>query len=86
MSLSNVVGLVREESREAIVQALKNANIRGVTVSPTKGYGEYQNNFANDTANTCLRFDVMIESERAEEVAAIIMNAAHTGLDGDGEA
>jgi nitrogen regulatory protein P-II 1 len=84
MEVKNVVAFVREETREAIINALQEASIKGVTVTPTKGYGEYTNTFAIDLSNTCLRVDIMIAADRAEYAASILMDTASTGLDGDG--
>ena len=84
MKLKNVVGLIREESRKPVLSALREFDIRGVTVTSTQGYGEYINTFDREGLNACVRIDVYISEERAEEVANIIMQAAHSGLEGDG--
>lgn len=84
MGIKNVVALIREESRVAVVDALQRHSIHGISIASIRGYGEYQNSFALDTSNTCIRIDVMIEASRAQQVAQLIMDAAHTGLDGDG--
>lgn len=84
MNVKNVVAFIREETHEKVIDALQKAGIKGMTITPTKGYGEYTNTFAIDLSNTCLRVDIMIAAEQAERVASILMDAASTGLDGDG--
>ena len=84
MSFKNIVAFVREESCKAVVDALQRANVRGFTITETKGYGEYSNNFSLDGLSTCARIDVMVTEEQAEPVVTLIMDVGYTGLDGDG--
>jgi nitrogen regulatory protein P-II 1 len=84
MAIKNIVALIREESLQDVVKQLQRANIRGISMLPAKGYGEYMNSFAKDAFNACVRLDIIVDAAQAESVAALIVNAAHSGLEGDG--
>ncbi|MGB7932351.1 MAG: P-II family nitrogen regulator [Gammaproteobacteria bacterium] len=84
MEFSKVTAIIRPDCLDKVEKALQALSVPGVSVSKVKGYGEYANFYTPDWMLTHARVDVFIGQHRAEEVAEAIMNAAHTGLDGDG--
>lgn len=84
MSFVKVVAIIRPDVLEKVESSLKQANVPGVSIMPVEGYGEYANFFRHDLMAQHIQVEVFIEKTRATEIAKQIMNAAHTGIDGDG--
>ena len=82
--LRNVTAIVRNDLLEKIERRLQELRIPGVSVTRVKGYGEYENFFARDWMTEHARIEIFLSQERADEVARAIMDAAHTGIAGDG--
>lgn len=77
-----VSAIVRSSSLEAVEENLQRANVRGITVTPVKGYGDYKNFFAADWMKPFVKVEVFTARGRA--VAEAIVEGAHTGQPGDG--
>jgi nitrogen regulatory protein P-II 1 len=84
MEFRKVTAIIRPDRLEMVEKALRSLAVPGVSVSKAKGYGEYADFYTPDWMLTHARVEVFIGQHRAEEVAEAIMNAAHTGLAGDG--
>ncbi len=84
MSFKKITAFVRPGLLDKIEDALKEKGVPGVSVSQVKGYGEYANIYAKDIMVAAVRIEVFIDAECADSVAQAIMEAAHTGLEGDG--
>ena len=84
MDFRKVTAIIRPDSLEKVEKALQALSIPGVSVTKVKGYGEYANFYAPDWMLTHARVEVFVGQHRAEEVAKAIMDAAHTGIEGDG--
>ncbi len=84
MSFKKITAIIRTSVLSAVEEALKDVGVPGVSVSQIKGYGEYSDFYAKDWMVTNSRVEVFIDTECAEAVAQAIMDAAHTGLEGDG--
>ena len=84
MRFRKVTAIVRSERLEAIEECLRKLNAPGISVTKVKGYGEYTNFFEADNLSSHLRVEVFTSALHAEEIAVAIMEAAHTGLEGDG--
>lgn len=84
MELRLVVGIIRPRALEAVEKRLQDIGVRGLTVIRSKGYGAQANFFARDWLVDQVKLEIYVEEERAESVAAAIMEAAHTGSGGDG--
>lgn len=77
-----VSAIIRSSSLEAVEKNLQQANIRGITVTPVKGYGDYKNFFAADWMKPFVKIEIF--TARARAVANAIVEAAHSGQPGDG--
>ena len=84
MSFAKVTAIVRPSAVATIEARLKKADVPGMSVSVVKGYGDYADFFRHDWMVTHVRIEVFIAESRAEKVAETIMDAAHTGVAGDG--
>lgn len=84
MALKNIVAIVREESKESLLAALREANVPGVTISEAKGIGEYVNTYDTSSMNSCYRFEVMVDEQQVEPLSRLIVETVKTGIRGDG--
>lgn len=84
MELRLVVGIIRPRALEAVEQRLQEIGVRGLTVIRSKGYGTQANFFARDWLVDQVKLEIYVEQDRAQGVAAAIMEIAHTGTEGDG--
>ncbi len=84
MEFRKVTAIIRSDSLEKVEKALQALSVPGVSVTKVKGYGEYANYYTPDLMLTHARVEVFIGQHRAEEVAKAIMDAAHSGVEGDG--
>ncbi|MGD2056968.1 MAG: P-II family nitrogen regulator [Gammaproteobacteria bacterium] len=84
MEFRKVIAIIRPSALEKVEQALQALGVPGVSVTRVKGYGEYADFFTPDWMLTHVRVEVFIGEHRAVEVAETIMDAAHTGMVGDG--
>lgn len=66
---------------EAAVLALR---VPGISVTRVKGFGEYRNLFAKDLLDEHVRVEIFIARDLAGPVVRAIVDAAHTGMEGDG--
>ena len=84
MNYRKVTAIIRADRLEAVEASLKNLRIPGISVTRVKGFGEFANFFKADWMTTHARVEIFIAQQRAEEIANAIMEAAHTGEEGDG--
>lgn len=84
MELNLVVAIIRPHTLEAVEKRLQEMGVRGLTVTRAQGYGAYANFFARDWLVDQVKIEIYAEQDRAESVAAAIMDIAHTGSQGDG--
>ncbi len=84
MSFKKITAIVRLDVLEKVEKALKEIGVPGVSVSQIKGYGEYSDFYAKDWMVTNARVELFIDTESVETAVQAIMQAAHTGLEGDG--
>lgn len=84
MDFAKVVAIIRPELLERVEETLKEHGVPGVSVSKVKGYGEYADFYSPDWMVQQIRVEVFIPMSQAEEIAEMIMEAAHTGVEGDG--
>lgn len=84
MDFRKVTAIIRPDALEKVETALKSLSVPGVSVTKVKGYGEYMDFYTPDWMCSHVRVEVFIGRHRAEDVANAVMQAAHTGLEGDG--
>ena len=84
MEFRKVTAIIRPERLDNVEQCLRKLVVPGISVTKVKGYGEFTNFFSPDWLCQHIRVEVFIGVEKADEIAVAIMDAAHTGLEGDG--
>ncbi len=84
MDLSVVIAIIRREALEAVEKALREFDVKSISVSKVKGYGEYHNFFARDWMVESVRVEIFTRKDKVDTITSAIMNAAHSGSPGDG--
>lgn len=84
MELRKVTAIIRSDALDRVEERLQNLGVKGLTVTNVKGFGEYANFFTHTWLVTHSRIEIFTEKNRAEHIADVIMQAAHTGGAGDG--
>lgn len=84
MEFRKVTAIIQPHTLEKVERALRALHVPGVSVTKVKGFGEYADFYTSDWMVTHVRVEVFVGEGRAEEIASAIMNAAHTGIEGDG--
>jgi len=87
-----VIGIVRPEKANDVLEALYRAEVRGLSVSRIQGHGgeiDYVETYRGTTVKMELyekvRFEVGVSDNFVEPTVAAIVKAAHTGEVGDGK-
>lgn len=84
MRFRNVTAIIRSDALEKVEQRLHELGVPGISVTRVKGYGEYKNFYSRDWITTHARVEIFIPAPRADEIAQAIMDAAYSGVAGDG--
>ncbi len=84
MEWKKVVAVIRENKLREVEERLKDLQVAGISVTRGAGYGEYANLLSKDWCVTHARLEIYCEASRADVIEQAIINAAHTGLTGDG--
>jgi nitrogen regulatory protein P-II 1 len=69
---------------ETVEKALQENGVHGFSIASVRGCGEYMNFYNQDCTSSHARIEIFVQTDRAEDIADIIMNAAHIGQPGDG--
>jgi len=84
MEYSNITAIIRTLKLEMVERRLKEIGVKGISISRVKGYGEYENYFRRDSMVPHVRIEIFSSISRVEEIVHVIMEAACSGLAGDG--
>ena len=84
MDFRKVTAIFRPERLQAVEDRLRSMGVPGISVTKVKGFGEYANFYETDWMCSHVRIEVYIGKNKAEGIAEAIVEAAHTGADGDG--
>ena len=84
MSLKHIIAFIREDKLHHIIDSLRELKVDGVSTAYVKGYGEYINTFSLDPLVESVKIEIILPSERVNEVVELIINEAYTGVEGDG--
>ena len=84
MDIKLIVAIIRRHKLEAVEQKLKETGVERINVSKVKGYGEYHDFFARDWMVEEVRLEIFTRKDEVEKLTTAIMDAAHTGVPGDG--
>jgi nitrogen regulatory protein P-II 1 len=84
MEFRKIIAIIRPDRLENVEQALQALAIPGISLSKVRGYGEYMDFYERDWMSGHVRIEVFTPKAQAGGIADAIMDAAHTGLPGDG--
>jgi nitrogen regulatory protein P-II 1 len=90
--MKKIEAVIQPFKMEEVKEALKNIGIDGMTISEVRGHGRqkghkevYRGQEYNVDLLPKVRFDLVIQDARLEEVVECITNAARSGKIGDGK-
>ncbi|MFC1603157.1 P-II family nitrogen regulator, partial [Pseudomonadota bacterium] len=83
MRHQKVTAFIRSDQLEKVEKKLLESGVKGMSISTVKGYGEYADYYARDLMIEHERIEILCSEEKAEAIAATIMEAAYTGMEGD---
>jgi nitrogen regulatory protein P-II 1 len=90
--MKKIEAIIQPFKLEEVKEALKNIGIDGMTISEVRGHGRqkghkevYRGQEYNVDLLPKVRFDLVVASDRLEEVVEAITTAARTGKIGDGK-
>lgn len=84
MDIKQIVAIIRRDKLEAVEKKLQGMGVERVNISRVKGYGEYHDFFSNDWMVEEVKIEIFTRQHKVEGISAAIMEAAHTGVPGDG--
>ena len=84
MEIKLVLAIIRHDRLEAVEEALKPIGVERFNTTKVKGYGEYRNFFATDWMTEEVKVEIFTRQHHVESVTSAILEAAHTGVAGDG--
>jgi nitrogen regulatory protein P-II 1 len=84
MDINLIIAIIRRDKLEDVEKRLQDLGVERITVSKVKGYGEYHDFFARNWMVEEVRVEIFTRKDEVEMITAAIMEAAHTGLPGDG--
>ena len=84
MDINLIVAIIRRDKLEEVEKKLQDIGVERITVSKVKGYGEYHDFFARNWMVEEVRVEIFTRKDEVETITAAIMDAAHTGIPGDG--
>ncbi|MBI4294309.1 MAG: P-II family nitrogen regulator [Betaproteobacteria bacterium] len=84
MELKLVVAIIPPLSLESVEKKLQEMGVRGVTAVRAKSFGAYANFLAREWLVDQVKIEIYAEQNRAESIAAAILDTAHTGSPGNG--
>lgn len=84
MELKVIIAIVRSDALQAVESRLQQAGVQGITVTQSKGYGEYRNLFTSDWMSGGVRIEIYTAAHEVDAIVKTIIDAAHTGEPGDG--
>jgi nitrogen regulatory protein P-II 1 len=79
-----IIANFRDDRLGDVEKRLEKLGVERINVCKVKGFGEYHNFFAPNWLTREVRLEVFTKQEEVEAVTSTIMEAAHTGVPGDG--
>lgn len=83
-SFALIIANFRSDKLKDVEKRLEKINVERINVCKVKGFGEYHNYFAPNWLEYEVRVEIFTKREEVEAIAQAIMDAARTGLPGDG--
>lgn len=84
MNFVKITAIIRPDTLDNVEKKLTRLGVRGISVSKVTGYGEYANLYSRDITVGHTKIELFTSNEKTEHVVSAILEAAHTGISGDG--
>lgn len=84
MEFKKIVAIVRRSDLDKVEENLRKKSVKGISVVPIKGFGEYANLFREDCMVDHVKIEIFTEQSTVDIIVGAIMDSAHHGLAGDG--
>jgi len=84
MKYRKVTAIVNRERLEMVERALRALHVEGASITEVRGWGEYCDFYKPDALTRHVRIEIFCDRKDADRIARGIMDAAHTGISGDG--
>jgi nitrogen regulatory protein P-II 1 len=81
---SLVIANFRSDRLNEVEKSLEKLGVERINVCKVKGFGEYHNFFADNWLTAEVRVEIFTRADKVEAIATAVMEAAHTGVPGDG--
>ena len=79
-----IIANIRSDKLNDVEKRLERLGVERINVCKVKGFGEYHNFFAPNWLSNEVRVEIFTKKQEVEAIAVAIMEAAHTGIPGDG--
>ena len=79
-----IIANFRDDKLNDVEKQLERLGVERLNVCKVRGFGEYHNYFAPNWLTREVRVEVFTKEEEVQAVVSAIMEAAHTGVPGDG--
>jgi len=79
-----IIANFRSDKLHDVEKRLEQLDVERINISRVRGFGEYHNYFAPNWLGYEVRVETFTKREEVELIARAIVDAAHTGLPGDG--
>ena len=84
MELKSIIAIIPTGTLANVAKQLQKIGVKGVTVTQVRGYGEHKDLLREDWLVTHARIEIFAAKTKADIIASLIMEAAHTGMPGNG--
>jgi nitrogen regulatory protein P-II 1 len=84
MDFCKITAIIEPDRLEFVETKLLELNVGGFNKMTVSGIGEYKNCFNTESVSKHIHLEIYLQEQRASEVIEGIMEAAHTGNEGDG--
>jgi nitrogen regulatory protein P-II 1 len=84
MEFRCVIAIIPTGTLGKVEKQLQKIGVKGITVTQVSGYGEYKDLLRENWLVAHARMEIFAAKTKADIIAAIIMEAAHTGMAGNG--
>ena len=84
MNVSLIIANFPSDKLKDVEKKLEKLGVERINVCKVKGFGEYHNFFAPNWLTDEVRVEIFTKTDEVDAITSAIMDAAHTGLPGDG--
>jgi len=84
MSFVAITATINRLKFDAVEKRLQELNVPGVSVSETKGYGDYKNFYEKNWMGPFARIQMYVKQQECDAVVEAILETAYSGTDSDG--